>query len=102
MLSRPALSDYEKLKSEDFVPAVLVRDPAILDAGEGLIELHGQGADALAVTESNGAIAIGELADRRDDGGGAGAPHFLQRSILRGGKNLVDACLLYTSDAADE
>lgn len=53
-------------------PAVLILDFAGLDAGDGIVELLGNGANG-AIADGHDLVHIAQLADGGDDGGGAGA-----------------------------
>src|SRR2546430_1624173 len=62
---------------------------AVLDADDGVVQPLGQLTDPAAVDDD--AVALeGELTHRRDDGGGAGAPDLLQRSLAGRLADLVD------------
>src|SRR5688572_22783330 len=70
-------------------PAVRVRRPGVLDAHDGVVESLRQRPDA-AVLDDHSPAPVGQLAHRRDDGGGAGAEHFRQLSIPVGLHHLLD------------
>src|SRR6185503_15865669 len=58
-------------------PAMRIRKLAVLDAHDGVVQPLGERPDA-AVLDHHLVPAVGQLAHRRDDGGGAGAEHFLE------------------------
>ena len=64
-------------------PAAGVRDPAPLDAGEGVVQVLGHGAD-LVIVDGEDLVVHHQVADGGDHGGGAAAPGFLQRAAAAG------------------
>ena len=68
---------------------------APLDAGQLVIQLLGDLTNLVVVDDAL-LIALGQLADGRDDGGGAGAPGLFQSAVLGGLEELLggDAALL--------
>src|SRR5688572_9114641 len=67
----------------DHGPSVLVRRRTVLDGHDGVIELLRRFPDAPAVDDEPLAL-VGELTDRRDDGGGPGGPHLAEAAVARG------------------
>ena len=61
-------------------PALGVRELAPLDAGEGVVELLGQGADALVAHVVRNALVV-QLLDGDDHGGSAGGEDLLQAAV---------------------
>src|SRR5688500_3397940 len=74
---------------DDHSPSVLVRRRAVLDGHDGVVELLRGLPDAPAVDDEPLAL-VGELADRRDDGGRPRRPHLAEAAVARGGHHLVD------------
>ena len=73
-------------------PALGVGNLAPLDAGEGVIELLGQGAD-LALGNIGHIVLPLQFLDRRDHGSGAGAKDLLQLAVLGGSHDVGDGSL---------
>ena len=70
-------------------PALGIRELAPLDAGEGVVELLGQGADALVAHVVRNALVV-QLLDGDDHGGGAGGKDLLQAAVSGGLGDGVD------------
>ena len=74
---------------DDVAPAEGIFHLAVLDAGEVVVKLLADLAD-LAVVYGEDVVAVLELANGRNNSGGAGAEGFLQAAGLGGFFQLVD------------
>src|SRR4029453_5107853 len=81
--SSPAASDRQ-------CPAVRIRRLAVLDRDDLVVQALGERTDPAAVDDHLLAL-VGQLAHWRDDRGGAGAPHLLQRAPPVGRRGSVES-----------
>ena len=70
-------------------PALFVGQLAPLDAGHGVVQLLGDGADLAFGDEDLVALPV-QLLDGRDHSGGAGAEDFLQGALVAGLHDVLD------------
>src|SRR5687767_9060386 len=70
-------------------PAAWIRRRTVLDAHDGIVQPLRDLTD-LAPVDDDALSHVRQLAHRRNDGGGAGAPHFTERALVGGGPDLVD------------
>ena len=84
-------SRFEKVgaSSEQIDPTLGIRQSAVLNAGQDVIELLGPGPGSYTVADLDGLSAIGKLPDRRDHYGRADAEGFGQTAAFDAAAYLV-------------